>query len=43
MNRKDVNTMDREHYMTRFCGKAVVVILSILFITRLWFLKYKRS
>lgn len=41
MNRKGVNTIDGEQYMTRFSEEAVVVILSILLsVTRLWFLKY---
>lgn len=38
MNREGVSTFDMEHYMTRLCGKVVLVILSILsFKTSLWF------
>lgn len=38
MNREGVSTFDKEHYMTRLCGKVVLVILPILlFKISLWF------
>lgn len=41
MNREGMNTIHKEHFMTRFSEKVVLVILSILqFVTNLWVFLY---